>query len=471
MNCFVEELPQTLCLAENVEVLALNGLRASEGCSNSIKVPIFGVRLFNTIGGSIPHCVFTLRNLTTLHLTDNGLTGSLVTFKSTASSLLDISFSHNQLSGTIPPEYFNVSTLDLSFNQLSGEYRGHYQYSSSVNISLENNRISGQLPVEKLEEITAGRVAILRGNMFSCNSIPSTDENANDYVCGSWNLNNSLIVFSCVIGVAALVIGLAWISTTLVMSVDGRLCMLVNAVHQKGLVLWHYATIMERIESSDPNLDPTIRTIAQLSGSFLQVVYQALCLLALILMGSFVLYLMKLLDSGKEYSTHSHTYSWFWTQAFMRGQAPAGVLLGVWMITIFSCFYRIVLHPSLNRSSNKISLPFHQKKEASCDKNDERPRFAQVALAFIFNAFITITVNTAYIYFTQQDLGASIHFSIQLGLSIFRLVYVAVAFPALSRSVQDAVDNIRFRFILLTFNNLLIPCVVTALTSDLCFQV
>ena len=93
MNCFVEELPQTLCLAENVEVLALNGLRASEGCSNSIKVPIFGVRLFNTIGGSIPHCVFTLRNLTTLHLTDNGLTGSLVTFKSTASSLLDISFS------------------------------------------------------------------------------------------------------------------------------------------------------------------------------------------------------------------------------------------------------------------------------------------------------------------------------------------------------------------------------------------
>jgi hypothetical protein len=94
-----------------------------------------------------------------------------------------------------------------------------------------------------------------------------------------------------------------------------------------------------------------------------------------------------------------------------------------------------------------------------------------VALAFIFNAFITITVNTAYIYFTQQDLGASIHFSIQLGLSIFRLVYVAVAFPALSRSVQDAVDNIRFRFILLTFNNLLIPCVVTALTSDLCFQV
>jgi hypothetical protein len=31
--------------------------------------------------------------------------------------------------------------------------------------------------------------------------------------------------------------------------------------------------------------------------------------------------------------------------------------------------------------------------------------------------------------------------------------------------------NMRFRFFLLTINNLLIPCVVTALTSDACIQV
>ena len=71
----------------------------------------------------------------------------------------------------------------------------------------------------------------------------------------------------------------------------------------------------------------------------------------------------------------------------------------------------------------------------------------------------------------KQALGSFRHFGIQLSLSIFRLVYVVVAFPLLSRPLRRAVENIHFRFILLTINNFIIPCIVTALTSDACFQV
>ena len=98
-------------------------------------------------------------------------------------------------------------------------------------------------------------------------------------------------------------------------------------------------------------------------------------------------------------------------------------------------------------------------------------RVVPIAVAFIANACVTITVNALYIYSTQQALDPSLHFVLQLSLSIFRLLYTAIALPILSRRIRSLVYNVRFRFILLTINNLLIPCIVTALTSDACFQV
>ena len=94
-----------------------------------------------------------------------------------------------------------------------------------------------------------------------------------------------------------------------------------------------------------------------------------------------------------------------------------------------------------------------------------------IGAVVIFNACVACAVNALYIYSTQQDFSSSVHFCFQLSMSVFRLLYSAIAFPILSRSFRSAVVNIRFRFMLLILNNLLIPCVVTALTSDACFQV
>jgi hypothetical protein len=77
LNCFEGSLPQSMCKAHNVSVLSMDGLGAAQVCKNSVELPFSGVTLFNTLEGSIPTCVWSLPALQVLHLTGNGLTGSI----------------------------------------------------------------------------------------------------------------------------------------------------------------------------------------------------------------------------------------------------------------------------------------------------------------------------------------------------------------------------------------------------------
>lgn len=453
-------------------MLSLNGLGVAEGCASSVVMPLSGVGLFNKIGGSIPSCVWTLRNLSVLHLTGNGLSGELVQVLPANSQVVDVSLSHNELTGTVPVDIFNIANVDLSYNQFGGEYPGTAVYRPESNINLEINRLSGQLPVSELERVSNGSLSILRGNLFSCNSVPENDDFSRDYVCGSRNLNDSLLVFASVFGGAVLLMLLVVASVRFVsVKLQHRL---VAAFHSRGVLLWAYLTYLKNLDPHSLKYSPAVRKVAMLSSSFVDIMQYTMKLLAGILAGSVVLIMVKVLDTYDVYATHSHTFAWFWTLAYMRGEVPAGLLLMLWVGAISVCFYIIIVYPIW--SCGRIETPPKAvNKAAGKDIKSEighfRSHAVSAGLAFIFNACITIAVNTAYIYSTQQALGASINFFIQLSLSIFRLVYVAAAFPLLSRSIQSAVENVRFRFILLTINNLLIPCVVTALTSDACFQV
>ena len=460
VNCFEEELSPSLCAASQVEVLSLNGLRAADGCLDRVVIPISGIGVFNTVGGTIPSCVWTLRNLTVLHLTGNGLSGELFHSLPFSSQFTDLSLSHNQLSGTIPLDFLKIANLDLSYNKLQGEYHDLSQHTTDSNISLEINRLSGQLPVAQLETVLSnGSLNILRGNMFSCLSVPDNDDYSQDYVCGSLMLNDSLFVFVTVIG--SVVLLMVFVALVRIVNVEQH--PLVTTVQSKAHLLWTYMTYVHKMDTASQVLhsSPVIRKIVMLSSTFMEVMRSAGQLLIVILISSLILYAVKAVDSSDAYATHSETYAWFWTLAYMRGVVSAGMLLVLWAVAIGVCFYRIIISPPRSGvNSDK------QVDPESCSN-----QILTVGIAFTFNACVTITVNTLYIYSTQQALGPSLHFFIQLSLSIFRLVYIALAFPFLARPIRNAIANVRFRFILLTINNLMIPCVVTALTSDACFQV
>eukprot|EP01034_Spumella_vulgaris_P034301 gene34301-42300_t len=54
------------------------------------------------IGGSVLACLFEMPVLETLHLSGNGLTGSLPSNDTNCLQLVDLSLSHNELRGDIP---------------------------------------------------------------------------------------------------------------------------------------------------------------------------------------------------------------------------------------------------------------------------------------------------------------------------------------------------------------------------------
>ena len=460
VNCFNEELPTSISNARHVEVLSLNGLQAAGGCANVITVPLTSVKLRDSIGGSIPSCIWDLRNLTVLHLTGNGLSGQLPHELNLASQIFDLSLSHNQLSGTIPHDVLRIQKLDLSHNKFSGEFENHSRsYADSV-LNLEINRISGNLPEAELNRAENGALDVLRGNIISCNTIPRNDNFADDYICGSENLDESLIIFATMAGIVVTIFSLA----AILLQIDPMENKLMGTFRGHIAFIWLYATYVTRKDDMSQQKSPALRSIASITDAFVQIITLAVKLLSLILILSIPIYFMKLLDYENRFATHSNTYSWFWTLAFMRGPLPAGILLVSWVLIITACFYYIVV-PTTIKGCHPLD-----------DATVNEPRVNKIGywslgFAFFFNACITITVNALYIYATQQALGAFILFIIQLSLSVFRLLYVAVMFPLLANPIHSVVKNIRFRFFLLVINNLLIPCIVTALTSDACFQV
>jgi len=82
VNCFAGSIPSTICQASNLKTIVLDGLSAGESCVQELWSPqpnpltLNGAVSKRFTEGSIPSCVFHIKNLTTLHLSGNSLTGS-----------------------------------------------------------------------------------------------------------------------------------------------------------------------------------------------------------------------------------------------------------------------------------------------------------------------------------------------------------------------------------------------------------
>lgn len=455
VNCFQAELPSVICDAISLEVLSLNGLGAAEGCLNTLQFPFSGVKLLNTIGGTLPACVWDMESLSTLHLTGNGLTGITISELPQQSPMADLSLSHNKFSGEIPLNMHLVERLDLFHNQFFGEYDRSSVWMNEL-VDMEINRLSGQLSVSKMENVSD--MNVLRGNMFSCDSIPANDEHSSDYICGSENLNESLYVFCS----ALLAVG----SSVLVVWQAARLGASPYSSSSKSFAgercrqVHRYITSVQRLESAVGALQP----VASLCVKLKEARWLFVRLLAVMLLIVAPIYCVRGSDGDALYSTHSETYSWFWTLAYLHGVVPSGLILGSWCVTVATYFYIVLIEDSGHLFSSSILL-------SSGVEADHLKVKTWVAGALFINGVVTIVVNAVYMYGTQQHLSAFALFGLQLSLAVFRLGYAYLAVPFLSRPVSDLVSNLSFRFLLLIVNNLVIPCLVTAFASPSCFQV
>jgi hypothetical protein len=465
VNCFVDELPTAICEASAMEVLSLNGLGAAEGCENTFKFPLSGVSLFNTIGGTLPECVWHMGNLTVLHMTGNELTGQLPLQMPHNSRIVDLSLSHNRFSGSIPRGIQMVKVVDLSFNMFSGTYEDDSLFSGNTLLNLEINRLSGQLPVSKLENVSD--LNILKGNMFSCATIPANDGYVDDCMCGSSRLNESLVVFASALFFCCLV---------LMMCVIAAFSRFASGLLRNQVTrLRSYSTyIDEQVKTSDTvHLQP----IADLSDKLKSIMLLFIKLGFVVFATTLPIYVVKGVDNDHNYSTHSNTYAWIWTLAYMRGLLPSVLILIAWIVLIGVCYHRIILTAPLTEdfpvaaavsSKSIVALSSAEKALENDTIIDDATTRPWILLA---NLTVAIVVNVLYIYSTQQPLSAFSHFGIQLSLAVFRLIYSYWFLPFLSRSIVSPIVNIGFRLRLLIVNNFLIPMVATAFASPACFQV
>eukprot|EP01032_Pedospumella_encystans_P012385 gene12385-14334_t len=189
-NCFSGALPECVCDCKTLVTLALNGLQSASTCHNKIFFRISDSYItYRSLKNGIPECLYELPLLHSLHLSGNGLTGTLPKDVTISPSLKSLALSNNVLTGTIPERFQERAwdLLDLSFNHISGELKSTFApVSANASVSLETNRLSGVLPSAIIH---AADVTVLKGNLFDCDlhkkQLPSADPYKVDFVCGS----------------------------------------------------------------------------------------------------------------------------------------------------------------------------------------------------------------------------------------------------------------------------------------------
>ena len=463
-----------MCQASGIEVLSMDGLGAAQGCKHSVTVPISGVALFNYMDGTIPKCIWDFSNVRVLHFSGNGLGGTLESLPN-VTKLEHLGLAHNQISGTIPYTIRSVHHLDISYNQMTGDVRRLNLMYNDSGIDLHVNRLSGHVSGQMnfVQDLR-----ILEGNIFACDGeIPDNDEYYDKFICGSKTLDGALYGMCFLCSVCTFIY---LCRNIFKQEIFGRLGPRFAKFHYRAARQKYFAGHLKRIESFFATQYSQLSTII-LFGRKLHALWVFIFRIAiLILLLGIPIYLLKRSEeiSGEYYYlTHTITYRWFWTFAYISGQLPAILILLAWMIVITLFFaYFVFIFPLKMTYNNEKSITSTIRERLSVATQAKEPPPVstkdklKLFVAVVLNITIIVMINAVYIYSSDQDLDANTHLVIQFTFAVFNVMYGLVVLPIFASPLDDEMTNINFRLWLLKFNNLLVPCVVTFLSSSSCLQ-
>ncbi|RYG69271.1 hypothetical protein EON64_03140 [archaeon] len=416
--CFSGRIPASICQAQQLVTLVLDGL--TNACSHRIwpDVPS-SPRIARPVPGTIPACIWTdLRNLTTLHVSGNGLSGTIPQLQSYG-QLTDLELSFNSLTGSIPSslqQWSMLQTLNLESNKLLGTIEDMqdltYGYSSAtdgVKVSLSTNRLSGVIP-RAMEY--ANWINIVEGNLFSCSDAhepPYSDPNSSNFTCGSNMVDIALQIFAIVGGfvVLAALAGFYFISASygakqkasggdnnwvrswqevghliahhrhdeIQQLLKQRDCASTSRLEQAKIfslqiLLWH-SKLMHMVDQNAA--EPRLANLVQFIWSL-----QCLCRISIILMVLSVVLGIPMYAVLKEYyRTYAKQFRWEPSGVFLSGYQPAIAIILFWAVSLYITMYLIVINIPLSTSSHSdkgIELQRYLTKTPVSSTSDELSR-------------------------------------------------------------------------------------------------
>ncbi|XP_057845332.2 putative leucine-rich repeat receptor-like serine/threonine-protein kinase At2g24130 [Cryptomeria japonica] len=170
-NALTGSIPSTLEILQNLERLYL-GENKLQGQIPS-EIGALGKSLgllslsFNLLRGQIPEIIGNLTQLRRLQLDNNQFVGKIPAALGRCWLLELVDLSHNNLTGSIPPEFADLKNLqfyfNLSWNSLNGSLPAEVYMGMAQGIDLSGNQLSGGIP-----SISSGNLQYLNlsHNMF-----------------------------------------------------------------------------------------------------------------------------------------------------------------------------------------------------------------------------------------------------------------------------------------------------------------
>ena len=468
-NCFTGTLTPSLCNATSLQYLILDGLSAGNACQTSIwQGHPFGFNALKSTSrmrGSIPACIYSLPNLELLHVSGNGLRGSLQAGPAGWSrNLTDLSLSHNALKGDVPPSLKlrlqQISKLDLSYNRFDGTLEGFHPASnhSSGLFSLELNRLSGHIPsaVTRMK----GEVRVLQGNLFECSrftrgaSLPPADPAYNEYSCGSHSIDVYLFVFASLFALS--VASFRW--RPMLFWLTSRNKAALEALQRRPVsiqaVLYH------------------VRSLAVLAGVVLLLVY-------LPLYGA-----LKPFFGAFEFQ-----YTWTVAAIMLSGTAPAAVLLTFWSLALAAISSILVWFRDLKGSTlEEIEADVDTGEAGEGRRNEptwnERFRLGlRLTIISVLNLALAGAVNIAFVSVVVGDYSYTDKSLATVALGMYKSAWMQVIDIAIDshvlllgvdRAVEQRTKFLKagdlFRTLMQVINVVVMPAFAVAVTDPSCFK-
>jgi hypothetical protein len=353
-NCFSGSLDDRICDAFGLTTLIMDSLNGAKNCEVRFPMSLGNVfKGFISRGefkGTIPQCIWSMPSLGTLHLSSNGLHGTIGEIDVDSSMLKDVTLVSNNLVGSLPVSfqtYGRFVQLDLSFNKLSGKLSSSFAVNDSNKVlDLTVNRFSGQIPGSLM---TLTSLNILEGNLFQCQNEhkPSSDPNSKQYQCGATNLNEALYLWFAFFVVMVLLITAVYYAHRFFVN---------NLLTLKWLANTLKIELMYFQAGADSGSLRFTAFFAVITSKFFHCAVRLTALFVSIAMVAYIL--LKLAPSlANQFSTHTEQYTWVTTAAYLHGFAPVLVVVGClwWAVFLLRALLSSVL--SLSKEMAPQQLP------------------------------------------------------------------------------------------------------------------